>query len=487
MEKNEVIALLNLFWEQLELLKANSGPKAQDFIKWVRDIKLFLEKYLGPDSQVLREFKKIDYYPKMFDFLSSETTAKQAWLEGLDQAKEIIIVLLAEATGATQTAPHDKPEETGAAGAASAASEAAGERVASESAAGAPETSGMSEAEIKEAKKEEAKEIEKREITNLLKLYLEQLELLKANSGPKAQDFIKWVRDVKGFLEKSFGPASQALKDFKKIDYYPKTFDFLSSEVIAKQAWLEGLEKAKAIIIGLLAEYEGVSYTSPEEAKPEESADKASAAPAAGSAPEAKTEAAKPAAPSPSQGAGAAQQAAAAQAGAAQSVAAQQAAAAQAGSAAGQETQSPAIMLINVNDAALSERVVDFIKHAGYSHEIVNAAPEEGGTLLSETVAKAVSKNPRIAIVLWKGENDLSGKRVPSAQAVFCAGFLHSKLSNKRVIIFYYPDDIDVKNKLYKGLNFLEVDSIPELFDLKLAKAFDGAGLEIDFNVFKKK
>ena len=64
MEKKEIIESLDRLIGQIEVLKAESGPKGNDFIKWVREVKQLIEKAFGAEHPQLRAFKKIDYYPK---------------------------------------------------------------------------------------------------------------------------------------------------------------------------------------------------------------------------------------------------------------------------------------------------------------------------------------------------------------------------------------------------------------------------------------
>ena len=307
--------------------------------------------------------------------------------------------------------------------------------------------------------------MEKREIIESLDRLINHIDVLKAESGPKSNDFIKWVREVKQFIEKAFGSEHSQLRAFKKIDYYPKQFDILSSESAFKKAWIDGLMQAKNILESLKYDVSGV----PKEEKKEEPAaaapaetqkqpEKAAEIPAAApvSAKETpipkinlKTEEKKPAEKKES------------------------------------VSKEKKVVLANIENAKLNEDIFMFIKKMGYE-PVVSDYSTEGDAFVTDILKNSIDGDTVYAIVYWKGDLECGGKKFPKPCVIFGTGYYIAKLTAKKVLIISY-DDIDCYDENYSGLNFLAIDNIRELMELKLAKEMDAAGLDIDFNIFKKK
>lgn len=319
--------------------------------------------------------------------------------------------------------------------------------------------------------------MENQEKMDSLNSLISQIEILKAESGPKANDFVKWVREVKQFIEKAFGAEHPQLRAFKKIDYYPKQFDILSSESSFKKAWMDGLMVAKGILEGLRVDISGnevsgnipvqqeVKKEEPKEVKQEEPVKKAEPqpekiediveietieikdpAPAAKNKKEEKT-AEKKDIVSPAKG--------------------------------------QKVLLVNINDAKLNEDIFKFIKKMGYEPVVVDQNIG-GDEFDSDSLSSSMYGNPVYAIIHWKGEMDCNNKKFPSPYIIFSTGYYVAKLTSKKVLIITY-EDINWLDDNYNGLNFLGIDNIQELMELKLAREMDSAGLNIDFNFLKKK
>jgi hypothetical protein len=313
--------------------------------------------------------------------------------------------------------------------------------------------------------------MEKQEIIENLEMLINRIEILKAESGPKANDFIKWVREVKQFIEKSFGADHPQLRAFKKIDYYPKHFDILSSESSFKKAWTEGLMVAKNILEGLKDDAEGV----PKAAAKTEIPAKEAEMPKSEKVEEpviASTPVAVPANPAPV-------------------VEVQLPPKEKKEEKAAEKKNSSLnlkgkkVLLVSIDDGKLNEHIFTFVKKMGYEPVVVDY-DTEGDVFITDTLVYSLEGDPVLAIINWKGEIDCNGKRIPRPCIIFSTGFYVSKLTNKRVLIIS-RDDIDFYDENYGGLNFLEIDDIKELMELKLAREMDAAGLNIDFNFLKEK
>ncbi|MDR1195154.1 MAG: nucleotide-binding protein [Endomicrobium sp.] len=349
--------------------------------------------------------------------------------------------------------------------------------------------------------------MEKKEIIENLEMLINRIEILKAESGPKANDFIKWVREVKQFIEKSFGADHSQLRAFKKIDYYPKHFDILSSEASFKKAWTEGLMIAKNILEDLKDEAKGVPKADTKMEIPAKEKEAETPKPE-----KEKVEEPVAAAPVPVVAAAVAQ----IQADPAPVAAAAKPAPAPAPVVEALIPAKPApvvealipskekkeektvekknaslnlkgrkVLLISIDDGKLNEHIFTFVKKMGYEPVVVDYNTE-GDAFITDTLAYSVEGDPVFAIINWKGEIDCEGKKTPRPCVIFSTGFYVSKLTNKRVLIIS-RDDIDFYDENYGGLNFLEIDDIKELMELKLAREMDSAGLNIDFNFLKKK
>lgn len=335
--------------------------------------------------------------------------------------------------------------------------------------------------------------MEKQGIIESLDKFIEQADVLKTESGPKSNDFVKWVREVKQFIEKNFGSDHAQLRAFKKIDYYPKQFDILSSESSFKKAWLDGLAVAKGILEKLRTE--SLSSSDSQEAEPVQEIKKAE---------EEKIVAIKkeePAPPEPKE------------------VKVEEIILPEAQAEIEVEEQEPEIeiidspkennitaknkkearsaekqeasprgqkvLLVNISDEELNEDIFKFIKRMGYEPVVVDQNTD-GDVFSSDVLISSMYGNPVFAIIHWRAEMECSGRKLPKPHIIFGTGFYVAKLTHKRVLIISY-EDIDFNSEEFKGLNFLSIDNIQELMELKLAREMDIAGLNIDFNFLKKK
>ncbi|MDR2425997.1 MAG: hypothetical protein LBD46_02285 [Endomicrobium sp.] len=296
--------------------------------------------------------------------------------------------------------------------------------------------------------------MEKQEIIKDMEKFINRIDVLKAESGPKASDFIKWVREVKQFIEKTYGADHDQLRAFKKIDYYPKQFDILSSEASFKKAWIEGLMIAKDILENLKADAEGISRTQKEKSderngRPQENAESSTST--TQTLPSAIKEEKKEEKSSDKKGVLA---------------------------------KGKKVLLINIEDRKLKEYIFTFIKKMGYEPLTVDPNAERD-VFITDTLAFSIKEEPAFAIINWKGDLDYNGKKIPKPCITFSTGFYVAKLTSRKVLIIS-RDDIEFYDENYGGLNFLEIDDIKELMELKLAREMDAAGLNIDFNFLKK-
>lgn len=317
--------------------------------------------------------------------------------------------------------------------------------------------------------------MEKKEIIESLDRLIGQIEVLKAESGPKGNDFIKWVREVKQFIEKAFGAEHPQLRAFKKIDYYPKQFDILSSESSFKKAWMEGLDTAESILEELRDGVAGSSASKkgqdaePKEEKRQESAGRGEHGVEEITAPVQEK-----------------QNPVEAQAPVKEAYGAKNKKEDKKAVPEKQEQSSgKKILLVNISDAKLNEDIFKFIKKMGYEPVVVDQNTESD-VFGSNILNSSMYGNPIFAIIHWKGETECDGKRYPTPYTIFSTGYYVAKLTSKRVLIISY-EDINWYDDNYSGLNFMGVDNIQELMELKLAREMDAAGLNIDFNFLKKK
>lgn len=334
--------------------------------------------------------------------------------------------------------------------------------------------------------------MEKQEMLEALNGFITQIDALKNDSGPKSPEFIKWLRDVKQFIEKNYGADFNKLRELKKIDYYPKKFDILSSESAFKKAWEDGIESVRAILASLKREIEGVSVEvedvseqietdiseekgndsevkTDEEKKPKEeepSADEKEKSEAEELPQEKKQEASenkkdsKKTAPAPAK---------------------------EKDSKETKESKKERkVLLVNISDEKLNTSIYKFVKIMGYEPVVIDQ-DIDGDVFMSDSLEEAMSDSSVVyAITLWKADLVCEGKKTPKERSFFSTGYLAARLSNRNVLILH-SNDIKVTDDNYAGLHFLEIDNIQELMELKIAREMDDAGLDIDFNFFKKK
>ncbi|MCL2144703.1 MAG: hypothetical protein FWH43_04335 [Endomicrobia bacterium] len=323
--------------------------------------------------------------------------------------------------------------------------------------------------------------MENKEIIESLDRLLAQIDVLKAESGPKSNDFIKWVREVKQFIEKAFGSDYPQLRAFKKIDYYPKQFDILSSESAFKKAWIEGLMQAKAILEGIRAIVSGIPIEEKnvaQENAPTEEIQNVSEKIENPPVIELKTEPVKETAPKenkvkPEE----------------KKQEAKETKEVKKESSAPEKRESPVkgkkILLVDIDEEKLNANIFTFIKKMGYEPVVVDH-DTEGDIFVTDILTNSTDGDPAFAIVHWKGHIESSGIKLPKPCVIFSTGYYVAKLTSKKVLIICH-DDIDCYDENYSGLNFLVIDNIWELMELKLAREMDAAGLNIDFNFLKKK
>ncbi|MDR1942256.1 MAG: hypothetical protein LBQ47_08005 [Endomicrobium sp.] len=316
--------------------------------------------------------------------------------------------------------------------------------------------------------------MENKEIVDSIKKYIDGIDAIKNIGGPKSQEFVKWVKEVKQYIEKTFGDDCQQLREFKKVDYYPKK-SILFTESTAKDAYLSGLMQAKDILAALMKQAasepadnkqaQAQTQTQPQEQIPLQIPDdsktdkKPEIQPQLVLVKEPQQEAAKEKTekintPAPLK-------------------------------------EKPAVLenkekvlLINIADLSLNAMLYKFVKIMGYEPVVIDIEPSED-LLISELLRKEVKEDTVYAIILWKGECECNNKKVPSAKILYGTGFLTALFPEKRVLILH-GSDIDAKDNAYKGFKFLAIDSIQELMELKIAREMDRAGLNIDFNLFKR-
>ena len=327
--------------------------------------------------------------------------------------------------------------------------------------------------------------MEKQEILDSLDKLANQVEVLQTESGPKSNDFIKWVREVKQFIEKAFGADHPQLRAFKKIDYYPKQFDILSSESAFKKAWVDGLMQAKTILEILKDDVMNVKKEEPKPAEKEEEILPPKEDVKSKQEPEVKqeektenkedditeemieeieveiesepepevikpkdkrdriVEKSKPAA------------------------------------------NGQKVLLVNISNEKLNEDIFKFVKKMNYEPVVIDQSVD-GDSFMTDVLENTSNTNAIYAVIYWRGDVDCDGKKRPNPSVLFGTGYFVAKLGNSKVLIIH-SSDIDPYDESYSGLNFLEIDDIQELMELKLAREMDSAGLNIDFNFLKKK
>lgn len=345
--------------------------------------------------------------------------------------------------------------------------------------------------------------MEKQDIINSLKEFISQIDSIKEENGPKAPAFVKWVRDAKDFIEKAFGASSPHLREFKKIDYYPKKFDIIASPAF-KEAWHEGLDQAKAILLELIDITEGKVKKAKEKEEPviednnlnielnietgpdkkEENTDYIKeedsgtlSLPILEEDPQEdivqeeeskKTKSKKNANKEDKK----------------ETVKEKNSIEEEKEMTTGNSASK--VLLANISDEALNANVYKFIKIIGYD-PIVLDQNLDGDSFVSDTFEEVLGDSDiAFAILFWPGEYKTEGKKTPTPSVFFTTGYLTAKLSAKKVLILH-DKDTDISDAKYAGLNFLEIDNIPELMELKVAKKMDESGLYVDFNFFKKK
>ncbi|MCL1972499.1 MAG: hypothetical protein FWG57_05870 [Endomicrobia bacterium] len=333
--------------------------------------------------------------------------------------------------------------------------------------------------------------MEKEMIIESLDKFISNIDVIQAESGPKSNDFVKWVRDVKQFIEKAFGAEHPQLRALRKIDYYPKQFDILSSESAFKKAWIEGLMQAKAILEGLRTDVAGVL---PKEEKQEEVKEKVKTVVEEPQSVDIKTETVinKPAPQEPPDAAPDMDIEIVKPVEIVEEIIAKNVEETPVKNKVKAEEKKESVMkkgkkvlLVNIQDAKLNENIFMFIKNMGYEPVVVDHSTE-GDSFITDVMSSSIDEEAAYAIIHWNGDVECGGKKLPKPCAIFSTGYYVAKLTNKKVLIITY-DDIYSNDENYKGLNFLVIDDIYELMELKLAKEMDAAGLNIDFNFLKKK
>ena len=328
--------------------------------------------------------------------------------------------------------------------------------------------------------------MEKEMIIESLDKFISNIDVIQAESGPKSNDFVKWVRDVKQFIEKAFGAEHPQLRALRKIDYYPKQFDILSSEAAFKKAWVEGLMQAKAILEGLRTDVAGVP---PAEEKREKV--KTVEEPQIADV-KVKTEPVinNPAPPKPPDDIPDLAVEIVKTADAVEETPSKNEETHAKNKVKAEEKKEPVmkkgkkVLLVNIQDAKLNENIFMFIKNMGYEPVVVDHSTE-GDAFITDVMNSSVDEDAVYAIIHWSGDIECGGKKLPKPCAIFSTGYYVAKLTNKKVLIITHGDIESDEN--YKGLDFLVIDDIYELMELKLAKEMDAAGLNIDFNFLKKK
>ncbi|MCL2334813.1 MAG: hypothetical protein FWC57_01975 [Endomicrobia bacterium] len=342
--------------------------------------------------------------------------------------------------------------------------------------------------------------METKEIIDSLQSYIRQSDALKDKGGPKDSEFIKWVKEVKSFIEKTFGSSYPKLREFKKVDYYPKKLDIFATESAFRKAWIEGLDQAGLILKSILKELGVEDEEEPKEEIQENKADikVEAAAPAhSGVKAELKEESKKekeenkennddddddpniieiktedtqpvPQQPVPPQPVKAAEPVKPVKPAKASPV-----------------KEKEKVLLLDIDDRALSENIYKFLNKMGYEPVLIDQNIN-GNIYYMDADTDFLSGKVAYVITMWKGLNEYLGKKFPNPESFIAAGFVSAKYSCKNVLILH-SKDIDPLYESFTGLNFLETDNVWELMELKIAQKMDDAGMNIDFNFFKKK
>ncbi|MDR3113587.1 MAG: hypothetical protein LBU09_04350 [Endomicrobium sp.] len=380
--------------------------------------------------------------------------------------------------------------------------------------------------------------MDKKEMLEQLNKLIEDIERLKKTGNPKSLDFVKWIKDVKQNIEQSCGPDCIWLKDFKKINYYPSKLVLFGGDVAVKDAYIGGLSAAKDILLSVKqnlentdaeesASPEPVLAVEPVEVDEKPIADSASESdkvsvpqekPVAAieeiidKLPESKEkegdedfseypefngdsfkqneevsilnkkiaeEVGETAAPSEKKSAKREEKAEIEQ------------------NDEKDEYQvidlEPVkkaphtlkkVLLLSERGEPLTSALEKFINSVGFELKALYTDREEN-LFTSNVLKEAAVGNTAYSIVFWKAESQADGKNIPSLQILLATAYLTAKLSHRKVLVLHWPD-IDPEDPNFAGFNLVEIEKIPELMDLKIAREMDAAGLNVDFNVFKK-
>jgi len=82
-----------------------------------------------------------------------------------------------------------------------------------------------------------------------------RIERLKA-IRPFSPDFKKWQRDTEIAIEKTFGENSRHVADFRSVRYSLNVYSSLTPESASDEAYIRGLDRAKAVLESLISEIE---------------------------------------------------------------------------------------------------------------------------------------------------------------------------------------------------------------------------------------
>ncbi|MDR2192726.1 MAG: hypothetical protein LBO62_07615 [Endomicrobium sp.] len=377
MGKPETIDELNKLIEDIEELKKMNGAKSDDFVKWVRDVKQYLERVFGQDSNYLREFKKINYYPTRIILFGGEAMLKEAYSAGLAAAEDLLLSVKKDLEKPPEpVAPLSLPEE--------------------EDVSAPPILEPQKQPDIKQPEKQEEKK------------YDDSDEYPEFNGDSFKQQEEKIA--VKKYPQESADVKIIAAKREEEIiipDKSEPKEDVSLIKRAVKQTFAPEIKK----------------INKKEEVQMAEPVKKVSSVP-------------------------------------------------------------KKVLLLCRSEEPLTESIAGFISSMGYDIAMFYVDQEES-LFNSNALKEAVADNAVYSIVFWKAESQYEGKNIPSMQILLATAYLTAKLPQRRVLVLY-ESDIDAEDAMFSGFNFLTVDSIPELMDLKIAREMDAAGLNIDFNVFKK-
>jgi hypothetical protein len=369
--------------------------------------------------------------------------------------------------------------------------------------------------------------MDNKETLGQLDKLIEDSERLKKTGNPKSNEFVKWVKDAKQNIEHLCGPDCLQLREFKKINYYPSKLVLFGSDAAAKDAYTGGLSSAKDLLLSLKQDLENPQTSSqkaPQAGEPvpqlrevkdeavneieiEDVSGQREDAPDASIAQEAavkeekteeddsleypefngnsydQTESPLSVKKRPQETADAAEPAKKQVRQEIKKVFKKDEI----------QTAEPArkfqpapkkVLLLSNRTEALTEALEKFINTMGYELAAFYTDMEEN-LFNSGALKEAASDNTVYSIVFWKAESQLDGNNIPSIQTLLATAYLTAKLSHKKVLVLHWPD-INPQDPNFAGFNLVEIEKIPELMDLKIAREMDAAGLNVDFNVFKK-